>query len=62
MTDEQGHEREGAQQESPAEREAKRNPAIQQDLDKPSDGRDEPPAESVKTGKRSPASPWMGGG
>ena len=62
MVDEQGKERHGAQQESPAEREGKKNPANQQDLDKPAEGRDEPPAETVKRGKRSPDSPWMGGG
>ena len=55
-------EREGAQQESAAEREAKKQSADKQDLDKPSEGRDEPPAETVKKGKRSPRSPWMGGG
>ena len=62
MVDEQGDEREGAQQESPAEREAKKNPSEKQDLEKPSEGRDEPPAETVEQGKRSPKSPWMGGG
>jgi hypothetical protein len=62
MVDEQGKERRGAQQESPAEREDEKNPAKQQDLEKPSEGRDEPPADAVKRGKRSPDSPWMGGG
>jgi len=62
MTDEQGDEQRGAQNESPAEREAKKNPANQQDLNKPSPGRDKPPAEAVKSGKRDPDSPWMGGG
>jgi hypothetical protein len=59
MTDEQGHD---AQRETPAEREAKKNPANRQDLEKPAPGRDEPPADAVKAGKRSPDSPWMGGG
>jgi hypothetical protein len=62
LVDEQGDERHGAQEESPAEREAKKNPANRQDLDKPTEGRDEPPAEAVKQGKRGPESPWMGGG
>ena len=62
MVEEHGHDRTGAQQESPAEREAKKNPAEKQDLEKPSEGRDEPPAETVENGKRSPDSPWMGGG
>lgn len=62
MTDEQGDEKRGAQQESPAEREARKNPANQQDLGKPSEGRDQPPAETVEEGKRSPNSPWLGGG
>jgi len=62
MVDEQGDERRGAQQESPAEREAKKNPADKQDLEKPSEGRDKPPDEIVEKGKRSPDSPWMGGG
>ena len=62
MTDEQGEERRGAQQETVAEREARKNQANQQDPDKPSEGRDEPPAETVNEGKRSPKSPWMGGG
>ena len=62
MVDEQGDERRGAQQESPAEGEAKKNPANKQDLEKPSEGRDKPPDETVEKGKRSPDSPWMGGG
>ena len=62
MTEEQGRERKGAQQESPAEREAKKNPSKKQDLEKPSEGRDEPPAETVKKDQRDPDSPWMGGG
>ena len=60
--DEQGDERRGAQNESPAKREAKRNQADQQDLNKPPQGRDEPPAEPVEQRKRGPESPWMGGG
>ncbi len=62
MVDEHDRKKEGAQQESPAEREAKKNPADQQDRERPAEGRDKPPAESVETGKRSPKSPWMGGG
>jgi hypothetical protein len=62
MPDEQGTERTGAQQESPAEREAAKNPANRQDLDKPPEGRDVPPSEPVKEQKRSPDDPWMGGG
>jgi hypothetical protein len=62
MVDEQGHERRGAQQVSPAEREAKSNPANQQDLGKPPEGRDEAPVEKVKRGDRDPEDPWMGGG
>jgi hypothetical protein len=62
MTDEQGDERRGAQEESASERERKKNPANQQDLDKPAQGRDEPPAAPVEQGKRGPESPWMGGG
>jgi hypothetical protein len=62
MTDEHGDERRGAQQESPAEREARKKPADRQDLDKPPEGRDQPPVETVEEGKRSPDSPWMGGG
>jgi len=61
MTNEQGSDRRGAQQESTAEREAKKNPA-NQDLNKPPEGRDQPPAEPVEQGKRGPESPWMGGG
>jgi hypothetical protein len=62
MTDEQGDEQRGAQNETAAEREAKKNPANRQDFDKPPQGRDEPPADAVKPGKRDPDSPWMGGG
>jgi hypothetical protein len=62
MVDEHGDERRAPQSESPAEREARKNPANQQDLEKPAPGRDEPPADAVKSGKRSPDSPWMGGG
>ena len=62
MTDEQGDERRGAQQESPAEREAGKNQANQQDLGRPSEGRDQPPAQTVEERKRTPNSPWMGGG
>jgi hypothetical protein len=62
MVDEQGDERRAPQNETPAEREARKNPANQQDLGKPAPGRDEPPADAVKDGKRSPESPWMGGG
>jgi hypothetical protein len=62
MIDEQGDERRGAQQETSAEREAKKNPANQQDLEQPPEGRDEPPAETAEKGKRDPDSPWMGGG
>jgi hypothetical protein len=62
MVDEQGNERRGAQQESPAEREAKKNPSDKQDFEKPSEGRDKPPGETVEKGKRSSDSPWMGGG
>jgi len=61
MIDEQGNEREGAQQETPAEREAKKNPSQKQDLDKPPEDRDKPPAETVKKGKRRPEDPWLGG-
>jgi hypothetical protein len=62
MTEEHGDERRGAQQQSPAEREVKKNPANRQDRGKPPEGRDEPPAETVDKGKRSSDSPWMGGG
>ena len=62
MAEEQGSERKGAQRESPAEREAKKNPSEKQDLEKPAEGRDEPPAEAAKQEKRSPKSPWLGGG
>jgi hypothetical protein len=62
MVDEQGDERRGPQQESPAVREAKKDSADEQDLEKPSEGRDKPPDETVEKGKRSPDSPWLGGG
>jgi hypothetical protein len=62
MVDEQGDERRGAQQESPAEREAKKNRAEKQDIQKPSEGRDKPPDKTLERGKRSSDSPWMGGG
>ena len=62
MTAEHGDDRRGAQQESAAEREARKNQSNHQDPDKPPEGRDQPPAEAVKDGKRSPKSPWMGGG
>ncbi len=52
----------GDDTEAAAEREATKQSADKQDLEKPSEGRDEPPAETVKKGKRSPDSPWMGGG
>jgi hypothetical protein len=62
MVDEHGEERRGAQRQSPAEREAMKNPSNTQDLEKPAEGRDEAPKEPVKQRKRSPDSPWMGGG
>ena len=62
MPDEQVDDRRGAQQEGPAEREAKKNPANQKDLGKPADGRDVPPKKPVEEGKRDLDSPWMGGG
>jgi hypothetical protein len=62
MVDEQGDERRGAQQESSADREAKKNPVDKQDLKKSSEGRDTPPDEALEKGKRSSDSPWMGGG
>lgn len=62
MTDEQGTERRGAQRQSPAEREAEKNPANQQDLERPPEGRDVPPTKPTQEGKRDPGSPWMGGG
>jgi hypothetical protein len=52
----------GAQKKSPAQREAERNPANVQDFGRPAEGRDVPPADQVEKGKRSPRSPWMGGG
>jgi hypothetical protein len=54
--------RDGVLSKRPAERAAKKNPAEQQDLEKPPDGRDVAPAETVKRGKRDSKSPWMGGG
>ena len=62
MIEEQGDERRGAQQETSVEREAEKNPANHQDLQRPPEGRDQPPAEPVKEDKRDPKSPWMGGG
>lgn len=50
------------QHETSAERENSKNPANQQDFDKPATGRDQPPDHAIDTGKRSPDSPWMGGG
>jgi hypothetical protein len=60
MPDEQGVAERGAQQETPLEREAKKNPANRQDLEKPSRGRDSAPTD--KQAERDPDSPWMGGG
>ncbi len=60
MVDEHDREKHGAQHVNPVEREAKKNPANQQDFEKPAEGRDEAPA--ITKGKRSPKSPWMGGG
>lgn len=62
MVEEHGDERRGAQRESPAERETKKNPSNTRDLEKPPEGRDEAPEDTVKQQKRSPNSPWMGGG
>ncbi len=62
MVDEQGTERRGAQLETPAEREAKKNPANQQDVEKPAKGRDDAPDETHEQRQRDPSSPWMGGG
>jgi hypothetical protein len=62
MVPEQGDEERGAQQESPSEREARKNQANRQDLERHPEGRDEAPAEVTEKGKRSPDSPWMGGG
>ena len=62
MVDEQGDDERGAQEESTGEREAKKDPALQQDLEKPPEGRDQAPTESIEKGKRSTDSPWMGGG
>jgi hypothetical protein len=62
MPDEQGDERRGAQDESSAEREAKKNPSNEQDLKRPPEGRDVPPAKPVDEGLRDLDSPWLGGG
>ncbi len=62
MVSEQGEQERGAQQESPSEREAKKNQANTQDLERDPAGRDEAPTEATEQGKRSPDSPWMGGG
>ena len=62
MVEEQGSERRGAQQETPLEREARKNPSNSQDVERPAEGRDEAPAEPVDQGKRSSKSPWLGGG
>jgi hypothetical protein len=60
MPDEQGVAERGAQQETSLEREARKNPANWQNLEKPSPGRDSAPPE--KQTERDPDSPWMGGG
>jgi hypothetical protein len=62
MVDEQGDEQRGAQQETVAEREARKNPANQQDGGRPAEGRDQPPSDAGERAKRSPKSPWLGGG
>ena len=62
MPDEHGDERRGAQQETTAEREGRRNPANEQDLEQPPEGRDVPPTQPVEEGKRDSDSPWLGGG
>ena len=62
MADQQDNETRGTQQETTAEREAKKNPANDQDIEKPAEGRDEPPADAIKQGKRDAKSPWLGGG
>jgi hypothetical protein len=62
MIDQKHDDRRAPQHESPAERENKKNPANQQELDKPPAGRDEPPAEPIDQGKRSRNGPWLGGG
>jgi len=62
MVDEQGTERSGAQQGTPAERELRKIRRTTQDLEKPPEGRDAAPTESIEKGKRSTDSPWMGGG
>ena len=50
------------QHESPAEREARKNPTNRQDPTRPPEGRDQAPDDAVKRGQRSTDSPWMGGG
>ena len=62
MPDEQGDLKRGPQDESAGEREAKKNPANQQDLEKPPEGRDVPPAKPIEKGLRDHDSPCMGGG
>jgi hypothetical protein len=64
MPDEQivDADRRGAQQQTPAEREAGNNPADRQDFEKPPEGRDVPPKQPIEEGKRDLDSPWMGGG
>jgi hypothetical protein len=62
MNQQRDDKRRPPQEESAAERQNKKNPANQQDLGKPPAGRDEPPSEATEPGKRSPDSPWMGGG
>ena len=62
MADNPNRER-GAQEEKPGEREAKRAPSTRQDFTRPQEGRDvAPEEEEVVKRKRSPKSPWMGGG
>jgi hypothetical protein len=60
MSEEQGPAERGAQQETTLEREARKNPANRQVLDKPAEGRDSVPRD--KQAERDPDSPWMGGG
>ena len=62
MANEPEDDRRGPHQVTPAEREAQKNPANQQDTTKPAPGRDEPPADTAEQRKRGPESPWMGGG
>jgi hypothetical protein len=52
----------GAQEEKAGEREAKRARATRQDFNRPKEGRDVPPEQSIVTGHRTTDSPWMGGG